>query len=139
MAEKRSVPAALGIFIGPAIAYLSLLIFPSGLSEFAQVACFALFMMVGHDLAKSGISLSGTLSLLLLPSIPIALYLNQASVPVGHQLDPGIIIGLWVASVLMGALVAGRAPPTEGDASHVKRLVLFAIGLFVLLSATFIF
>ena len=139
MAEKRSIPAALGIFIGPAVAYLSYLVFSSGLSEFAQIACFALFMMAGHDLAKSRISLSGTLILLLLPAIPIAMYLNQASGPVGHQLDSGFIIGLWVASVLLGALMAGRAPQTEGGSAHVTRLAICATGLFVLIAATFIF
>lgn len=139
MAEKRSVPAALGIFIGPAIAYLSYLIFTSGFNEFAQIACFALFLMVGHDLAKSRISLSGILTLLLLPAIPIAMYLNQAKVLAGHQLSPVVIIGLWVASVLLGALIAGRAPQMEGDSAHVTRLVISASGLFVLIVAMFIF
>jgi hypothetical protein len=139
MAEKRSIPAALGIFIGPAIAYLSFLIFNSGLNDFLQIVCFALFLVVGHDLAKSRISLSGTLILLLLPAIPIAMYLNQASVPAGHQLGPGIIIGLWVASVLLGALIAGRVLQTDGDSSHVTRLAICATGLFVLIAATFIF
>ncbi len=139
MAEKRSVPAALGIFIGPAIAYLSYLIFTSGFNEFAQIACFALFLMAGHDLAKSRISLSGILTLLLLPAIPIAMYLNQAKVLAGHQLSPMVIIGLWVASVLLGALIAGRAPQMEGDSAHVTRLVISGSGLFVLIVAMFIF
>jgi hypothetical protein len=139
MAEKRSIPAALGIFIGPAVAYLSYLIFNSGLSEFAQIACFALFLMAGHDLAKSSISLSGSLTLLLLPAIPIAMYLSQASVPAGHQLSPVVIISLWVASVLLGALIAGRAPRAENSASHVTRLAICATGLFIVIAATFIF
>jgi hypothetical protein len=139
MAEKRSIPAALGIFIGPAVAYLSYLIFNSGLSEFAQIACFALFLMAGHDLAKSSISLSGILILLLLPAIPIAMYLSQASVPADHQLSPVVIISLWVASVLLGALIAGRAPRAENSVPHVTRLAICATGLFIVIAATFIF
>jgi hypothetical protein len=139
MAEKRSIPAALGIFIGPAIAYLSYLVFISGPNEIVQIGCFALFLMAGHDLAKSGISLSGTLTILLLPSIPIALYLQQASQPVQAQLGPSMIIALWVASALLGAVLAGLRPPRLGNTANVTRLVILASGLLLLLVATFVF
>ena len=139
MAEKRSIPAALGIFIGPAIAYLSYLVFIAGLSEFVQIACFSLFLMAGHDLAKSRISLSGTLTLLLLPSIPIAMYLNQAPMSPGNQLSPGIIIALWVASALLGAIWAGLKPPIAGHSAHVTRLAVCATSLFLLIVVTFVF
>ncbi len=139
MAEKRSIPAALGIFIGPAIAYLSYLAFISGLNEFVQIACFALFLLAGHDLAKSGISLSGTLTILLLPSIPIAMYLQQAAQAPQFQLSPSMIIALWVVSALLGAVLAGLRPPQPGNTANVTRLVIMASGLFLLILATFIF
>lgn len=139
MAEKRSIPAALGIFIGPAIAYLSYLVFISGLNEFVQIICFALFLMAGHDLAESRISLSGSLTILLLPSIPIAMYLQQAAQPPQTQLSPSIIISLWVASALLGAILAGLRPPQPGNARNVTRLAITASGLFLLILTTFIF
>jgi hypothetical protein len=138
MAEKRSIPAALGIFIGPAIAYLSYLIFISGFNEFAQLACFALFLIAGHDLAESGISLSGTMIILLLPSIPIAVYLQQAAMSPENQLSPSMIIALWVASALLGAVLAGLRPPRSRRATNVTRLAIMASALLVLLVVTFI-
>jgi len=139
MAEKRSIPAALGIFIGPAIAYLSYLILLNGLSEFVQVVCFGLFVMAGHDLARSRISLSGVLTLLLLPAIPIAMYANQVPLSAEAHLSPTVIISLWVASALLGAIWAGIKPSTPGNAVHVTRLVIAATVLFLLIAATFIF
>ncbi len=138
MAEKRSVPAALGIFIGPAIAYLSFLIFTTGFSEYTQIVCFGLFLLVGHDLAKSSLSLSGILTILLLPAIPIAMYLNQASMLTTNHLSPTVIIALWAASVLMGAILAGLKPQPGGSAANVTRLAVVASGLLALMLTTFI-
>jgi len=139
MAEKRSIPAALGIFIGPAVAYLSYLVLINGLNEFVQLVCFGLFVMVGHDLAKSRISLSGVLTLLLLPSIPIAMYLNQSAMPPENQLGPTVIIALWAASALLGAIWAGMKPPVAGYSAHLTRLAICATALFLLIAATFVF
>jgi len=139
MAEKRSTPAALGIFIGPAIAYLSYLTLISGLSEFVQIACFALFFLAGHDLAVSRISLSGGMALLLLPTIPIAIYANQAVILPGQHLSPAMIIAFWAASALLGAIWAGMRPSRQGDSGNVKRLVICAVGLFLIIAATFVF
>ncbi len=138
MAEKRSIPAALGIFIGPAIAYLSFLIFVTGFSEYTQIACFGLFFLAGHDLAKSRLSLSGILTILLLPAIPIAMYLNQATMPTTNHLSPTVIIALWAASVLMGAILAGLKPQPGGSAAIVTRLAVVASGLLALIVTTFI-
>ncbi len=138
MAEKRSIPAALGIVIGPGIAYVSFLIFTSGLSEFLQLLCFALFFLAGHDLAKSRISLSGILTLLLLPAIPIAMYLNLAQTPAGQQLSPVLIIGLWAVSALAGAFVAAYRPAATGDIKHVTRLAILATVLVLLIAAVYI-
>lgn len=139
MAEKRSIPAALGIVIGPAIAYISFLIFTSGYSEFLQLLCFALFFIAGHDLAKSRISLSGILTLLLLPAIPIAMYLNLAQTTAGQQLSPVVIIGLWVVSALAGAFMAAYRPALQRDARYVTRLVVMGALLVLFILATFIF
>jgi hypothetical protein len=138
MAEKRSVPAALGILIGPAIAYISYLILVSGLSEFLQFLCFSLFMLAAFDLAKSRISLSGVLTLLLLPAIPIAMYLNQASAPVQNQLSPTTIIVFWVASALLGAILAGLRPPMPDCPVYVRRLVVVALGSLAIIAASFV-
>lgn len=139
MAEKRSIPAALGIVIGPAIAYTSFLIFSSDYSELLQLLCFALFFIAGHDLAKSRISLSGILTLLLLPAIPIAMYLNLAQIPPGQHLSPVAIIGLWAVSALAGAFMAAYRPVPQGDARHVTRLVILASVLVLFILATFVF
>lgn len=138
MAEKRSIPAALGIVIGPAIAYISYLIFASGYSEFLQLLCFALFFVAGHDLAKSRISLSGILTLLLLPAIPIAMYLNLAQLPQGQQLSPVVIIGLWAISALAGAFMAAYRPAKPGDTRHVTRLAIIGTVLVLFIVATFL-
>ena len=139
MAEKRSIPAALGIIIGPAIAYISFLIFTTAYSEFLQLLCFAFFFAAGHDLAKSRISLSGILTLLLLPAIPIAMYLNLAQVPEGQQLSPVVIIGLWAVSALAGAFMAAYRPAPVGDVRHVTRLAILGTALVLFILATFIF
>lgn len=139
MAEKRSIPAALGIFIGPAIAYLSYLILMSGLSEYAQIICFGLFFQTGHDLAKSRISLSGIVAILLLPAIPIAIYVNQAVTLPGSHLSPTMIIALWAASALLGAIWAGIKISTYNGSANVTRLAISASGLFLLIAATFVF
>lgn len=138
MAEKRSIPAALGIFIGPAIAYLSYLILSSGLSEYVQLVCFALFLLAGHDLAVSKISLSGVLAILLLPAIPIAIYVNQAVMLPGNHLSPTMIIAFWAASALLGAIWAGMKPPAPDSTANVRRLVISASALFLLIAATFV-
>ncbi|MCP4007901.1 MAG: hypothetical protein GY726_00140 [Proteobacteria bacterium] len=137
MAEKRSIPAALGIFIGPAIAYLSYLILSSGLSEYLQLVCFGLFFLTGHDLAASRISLSGGLAILLLPAIPIAIYVNQAVMLPGNHLSPMMIIAFWVASALLGAIWAGMKPPVTSGSANVRRLAISASALFILVAATF--
>ena len=139
MAEKRSIPAALGIVIGPAIAYISFLIFTSGYSEFLQLLCFAFFFVAGHDLAKSRISLSGILTLLLLPAIPIAMYLNLAQVTGEQQLSPVFIIGLWVVSALAGAFMAAYRPAQSGDVRHITRLAILGTVLVLFIVATFVF
>lgn len=138
MAETRSIPAALGIIIGPAIAYISFLIFTSTYSEFLQLLCFVLFFAAGHDLAKSRISLSGILTLLLLPAIPIAMYLNLAQVPEGQQLSPIVIIGLWVVSALAGAFMAAYRPTSPGDVRHVTRLAILGTVLVLFIVATYL-
>ena len=137
MAEKRSIPAALGIFIGPAIAYLSFLILKLNLIEFVQLACFAAFLVVGADLARSRISLSGILTILFVPALPIALYLNQATSVAAHHLSPMMIIVLWVVSALTGAILAGLKP--NNSTSPVFRMVAMASVLMVLLLASFWF
>lgn len=139
MAEKRSIPAALGIFIGPAIAYISFLIFTAGLNEFLQLLCFGLFFLMGYDLAQSRISLSGILTLLLLPAIPIAIYLNFAVTPDGNQLTPFFIIGLWAASALIGAIFAAYRPAQTGASQRITRMAILATALLVIILATFIF
>ena len=138
MAEKRSVPAALGILIGPAIAYLSYLILVSGFSEYLQFICFSLFMLAGFDLAKSHISLSGVLTLLLLPAIPIAMYLNQTIAPVINQLSPTTIIVFWVASALLGAILAGLRPPVPGHSVYLRRLIGITLVLLAIIVAGFV-
>jgi len=138
MAEKRSTPAALGIFIGPAIAYLSYLILSSGLSEYLQIICFGLFFLAGHDLATSRISLSGVLAILLLPAIPIAIYVNQALIQSGNHLSPTMIISFWAASALLGAIWAGMRPSAADSSANITRLVVSASGLFLLIAATFV-
>ena len=139
MAEKRSIPAALGIFIGPAIAYLSYLILSSGLSEYMQLVCFGLFFLTGHDLAASRISLSGVLAILLLPAIPIAIYVNQSVMLPGNHLSPTMIIAFWAASALLGAIWAGMKPPVAGGSANVRRLAISASALLLLIAATFVF
>ena len=137
MSEKRSIPAALGIFMGPAIAYLSFLIFKSNVNEFAQLACFAAFLVVGSDLAKSQLSLSGILTILFLPALPIALYLNQSVTQTGNHLSPMVIIMLWLVSALVGAILVGLKPGK--NASSISRMTAMASVLMVLLIASFWF
>jgi len=139
MAEKRSMPAALGIIIGPAIAYLSYWILAAGLSEFWQLLCFGVFALAGYDLAKNGLSLSGVLAILLVPALPIAMYLNAMSVSGVSHLQPAVIIGLWAASVLLGAIAAGLKPSAQEGSARIKRLLAIAIGLLLLIVASFIF
>jgi len=139
MAETRSIPAALGIVIGPGIAYLSFVIFTSGFSEFLQLLCFGLFFLAGYDLGKSRISLSGILTLLLLPAIPIAMYLNLAQLPAGQQLSPIVIIGLWAVSALAGAFMAAYRPAVPGETTHLTRLAILATVLVLLILGLFIF
>lgn len=126
MAEKRSIPAALGIVIGPAVTYISFLIFKSELSEVVQCICFALLFLAAFDLSRSSLSPTGVLTILLVPSIPIAMYLSQSALADANQLSPKLIISFWVASVLLGSLTAGmKARQPSGDTSaSVKRLVL---------------
>ena len=137
MSEKRSIPAALGIFMGPAIAYLSFLIFKSNVSEFVQLICFAAFLVVGADLARSRLSLSGILTILFVPALPIALYLNQSTLQTENHLSPAVIIMLWIVSALTGAILAGLKPGK--NASSLPRMVAMASALMVLLIASFWF
>lgn len=137
--EKRSIPAALAICIGPATAYLSFLIFNSSINELLQLICFGLFFISGYDLAKSRISLSGVLTLLLLPTMPIALYLNQATLSAGNHLNQKAIIVLWVASALIGAIFAGRGQATQSNATNVKRLAIIASILLLFMLANYWF
>ena len=136
MAEKRSVPAALGIAIGPASAYLSYLILSLELNEFLQLLCFTLFLLAGHDLARSRISLSGVLTLLLLPSIPVGIYLAQVPLPHANHLGPKMIVALWAASALLGAILAGVRPLDAGKSGNVSRLAILACALLVLVLST---
>ena len=135
--ETRSIPAALAICIGPATAYISFLIFNSNYNEFLQLICFGIFFVSGYDLAKSRISLSGVLTLLLLPTMPIALYLNQATLLAGNHLNQKAIIVIWAASALMGAIVAGMRHATQSNASNVKRLAIIASILLILMAVSY--
>lgn len=135
MAEKRSVPTALGILIGPALAYLSYHILCSGMNEFIQVLVFALFVLAGHDLARGGLSLTGSLVVLFVPAIPVAIYLGTLAVPAGHQLGAQAIVALWVASALLGAVLAGRRSPGPGGAAHLTRLAVLGVGLVLVVAA----
>lgn len=137
MAEPRSIPTALGILIGPSIAYVSFFIFSSGLSEFLQLLCFAAFFLAGHELARSRLSLSGVLIVLLFPAIPVAMYLSQSPVVEGNQLAPVIVIALWATSVLVGAIVAAYRP-VHAKIPPTTRLAVLAIALVLLVIATFL-
>lgn len=137
MAEKRSVPTALGIFIGPALAYLSYLVLISDVSEFAQLLCFGVFLLAGHDLARGGLSLTGVLAVLFVPAIPVAMYLNNIQQPAGYHLTPAMIIGLWIASTLLGAIFAGTRPSGSGGSRHLTRLVVLTVVLLLLVLASF--
>lgn len=134
MAEKRSIPAALGIFIGPAIAYLSYLVFKSSTSEFAQLLCFGAFILAGYELARSRISLSGLLSILFVPALPLAMYLNLTELTPGHRLTPIVVITLWVGSALLGAVIAGSRRHAGGPS--IVRLVALAGALSIALIAS---
>ena len=138
MAEPRSVPTALGILIGPSIAYVSFLIFSSDLSELLQLLCFAAFFLAGHELSRSLRSLSGVLTVLLFPAIPVAMYLSQSVPAEGNQLGPVMVIALWVISVLVGAVVAAYRP-VHAKAQPATRLAVLTIGLLILIIATFLF
>jgi len=138
MAEPRSIPTALGILIGPSIAYVSFLIFSSGLSELLQLLCFAGFFLAGHELARSRLSLSGVLTVLLFPAIPVAMYLSLSIPAEGNQLGPVMVIALWATSVLVGAIVAAYRP-VRAKTLPATRLAVLAIGLLILIIATFVF
>ncbi|MEE9446839.1 MAG: hypothetical protein V3V09_02700 [Arenicellales bacterium] len=138
MAEKRSIPAALGIFIGPAIAYLSYHILKSGYNEFWQFACFALFFIAGHDIAKGGLSLLGLLTILLVPLIPIAMYVNQHPLTVGNHITPSSMVVFWAISALAGALLAGFSASYLSNNKHNTRLAAMATGLGVVLLVMFL-
>ena len=136
MKEKRAIPTALGIVIGPAIAYLSLLIFKHEISELAQCVCFALFVIAGYDLAECRLSPTGILSVLFIPAIPIAMYLAQSNITAGNHLDAKVIIFIWVASTLLGALYAGTKGAHD-NARSIKRLVILASGLLLVVSGSY--
>ena len=137
MAEKRSVPTALGIFIGPAIAYLSYQLLNQGISELLQLLCFAAFLLAGHDLAKGGLSLTGVLTVLFLPALPVAMYLNSLEPAQNGHLGPTMVIGFWVASTLLGAILAGVRPARAG-AGYITRLAILAVMLLLLVLASFL-
>lgn len=137
MAEKRSVPTALGIFIGPAIAYLSYQVVNLEGPEGLQLLCFGAFLLAGHDIARGGLSLTGVLTVLMLPALPVAMYLNSLQVADNAHLAPVMIIGFWVASALLGAIFAGvRSAPVA--AVHVVRLAMLAVILLLLVLASFL-
>ena len=137
MAEKRSVPTALGIFIGPAIAYLSYQVLNLGGPEGLQLLCFAAFMLAGHDIARGGLSLTGVLTVLMLPALPVAMYLNSLEVAGNLHLAPTMIIGFWAASALLGAVFAGTRP-APGNSVHIVRLAMLAVILLMLVLASFL-
>ena len=134
MAEKRSVPTAMGLLIGPALGYLSYLVLSSGSSEALQLLCFAGFLLAGHDLVRGGLSLTGVLAVLFLPALPIAMYLNSVQVGDQQHLGPAMIIGFWVGSALLGAIFAGTRPARSAT-GHVTRLAGLAVALLVLVLA----
>ena len=136
MAEPRSIPTALGIIIGPASAYLSYWIFQSGANETAQALCFLSFAMAGHDIAKGGLSLLGTLFTLLAPTLPIALYLQQTT-PVGSPLmSAATLAALWVIGVLLGAVWMGLRRSNKSGSQHLTRLAVLASVLVAVILAT---
>ncbi len=136
MTEKRAIPTALGIVIGPAVAYLSLLIFKNEISEFAQCLCFVLLVVVGYDLARCRLSPTGILAVLFIPALPVAMYLAQSEIRDGNHLSAKIIIFIWVASTLLGALYAGTKGAYD-NASSVKRLAILASGLLLVVSGSY--
>lgn len=130
MAEKRSIPTALGIVIGPATAYISFLIFQSKLNELLHLFCFAVFFIAAYDLAKLRLSLTGILTILLVPSLPFVLTLSQSNVATGNHLGAKLLMLLWVASALLGAISGGMKAGHE-HAINIKRLVILASGLLL--------
>ncbi len=131
MAETRSIPTALGIVVGPAIAYVSYLLFQSGVNEYYQLICFGLFLWVGYELGRSRLSLSGALTVLLLPSIPVAIILSQDALAVSNHLSSKVIIAMWAASILLGTVLAGINSAQNNNAGSIKRLAILAIALLL--------
>jgi hypothetical protein len=66
------------------------------------------------------------------------MYLNQATMPTTNHLSPTVIIALWAASVLMGAILAGLKPQPGGSAAILTRLAVVASGLLALIVTTFV-
>lgn len=118
MERNRSILTAMGILIGPMIAYLSFLAYKAQLNELIQLCFFLLFFITAFELAMAQISLSGCLVILLLPAMPVALYLVALPNNVGMQLTAKGIISFWVVSVLAGAIL-GRLKPIG---SHPKLM-----------------
>ena len=129
MAEKRSIPTALGILIGPATAYISFLIYTStalnGIGELGQVLVMACFALAAHDISKGGLSLVGTLFTLLAPALPIALYLRLTPPISETLLSSSSLMMLWAASSLVGAIIAGTQPNRPSTA-HLTRLAVLS-------------
>ncbi len=132
MAEKRSIPTALGILIGPATAYLSYHIFSTSIHELAQILCLVSFLLVGHDLAKGGLSLSGILFVVFAPVLPIALYLRTSSPDPDAYLNSITLMALWLFSTLIGAIIAGMRPEQKNN-HHLSRLAAQATLLVVII------
>ena len=137
MAEKRSIPTALGIVIGPATAYISFLLFQSGLSEFLQIFCFAMFLLAAYDLARSRLSLTGILTILFVPALPFVLTFSQSNIAAGNQLGAKLIILLWVASALLGAIGGGMKAAQDNAISTTRLAILASVLLLGLVGFYF--
>ena len=137
MAEKRSIPTALGIVIGPATAYISFLLFQSGLSEFLQIFCFAVFLLAAYDLARSRLSLTGILTILFVPALPFVLTFSQSNIAAGNQLGAKLIILLWVASALLGAIGGGMKAAQDNAISTTRLAILASVLLLGLVGFYF--
>ncbi len=138
MAEKRSIPTALGIVIGPTTAYISFLIFQSKLNEFLQFFCFVVFFIAAYDLAKSRLSLTGILTILLIPSLPFVLTLSQSIMATGNHLGAKLLILLWVASALLGAISGGMQAGQDNAISITRLAILASVLLLGLVGLYFV-
>ncbi len=129
MADQRAAPAALAIAMGAALAYLGYSLFQADTTAWLQLGVFAGYFLAGYGLTQYAISLLGVLTLLLIPGLPFAIALAGANIE-NYRLSPGVVIGLWCASIIMGALYAQLKP--HKDKRPLTLLNTLTIGLVVL-------